>query len=68
MQVAEYPERKCREGVFNDAGLAYTCELSELHPGPHANFSVRSSVEARERYEENNPDWRDHIGSALDEV
>lgn len=68
MQAAEYPQRSCREAVYNDHSMAYSCELPDLHPGPCASQSVKASVSRRDAWEGNNPDWRDHIGSALDEV
>ena len=67
MQVAEYPERRCREAVFNDAGMAYSCEVVDLHPGPCASFSVLASVERREQYEKANPDWRQHLRGVTDQ-
>jgi hypothetical protein len=68
VQKAEYPQRQCRDHVFNDHGMGYTCELPELHPGPHANTSVKTTVENRDRWEDRNPEWRDKIGESLDEV
>ena len=43
--VAEYPEKKCREAVFNSSGLGYSCESVVMHPGPCFNQSVPESVE-----------------------
>lgn len=62
MQKAEYPEKTCREPV---PGLmqVYWCELPLTHPGPCASFSVKISEEIRNRYEEEHPDWREHVGS-----
>ena len=68
MQKAQYPERQCREHVYNGVGMGYNCELPDLHPGPHANLGVRDSVRVRDRWEDQNPDWREKIGQPLDEV
>lgn len=62
MQIAQYPERKCKEPVFNDYSMAYSCELVDLHPGPHASLSVKRTVEARDRWESDHPEWRGDIG------
>ena len=59
MQPATYPKRKCREAVFNDHGMAYTCELANLHTGPCASMSVARTVVARDRWEAANPDLVD---------
>jgi hypothetical protein len=67
MENAEYPQKACREAVYNDHGMGYTCELPEVHPGPCASFSVRRSVEQRDAWEERHPDWRANIGK-LDDV
>jgi hypothetical protein len=56
VRAAEYPEKKCREGVFSAAGLGYPCELPNMHLGPCASFSAANTVEARERWEAANPD------------
>lgn len=56
MRIAEYPVKACREAVWNDVGLAYTCELPNLHMGPCASQSVARSVKARDAWEEANPD------------
>lgn len=52
---AEYPEKTCREPLFGESGLGYTCELPNLHTGPHATFSDTGSVARRDRWEEQNP-------------
>lgn len=67
MEAAEYPLKKCREGLYNAHGMAYTCELVVLHPGPCASFSVKDSVERRDKWEASNPDWKQNIGQ-LDDV
>lgn len=59
---AEYPQRKCREHVWNDVGLAYGCELPDLHTGPCASQSVQRASEARDRWEAANPDL---VGQSL---
>lgn len=68
MERATYPQKTCRDHVFNDQGLGYTCELPVMHPGPCASFSVKTSVEHRDRWEENHPKWREDIGKLDDEV
>lgn len=62
MEAAEYPQKKCREGVFNVHSQAHPCELPVLHPGPCASFSVKESVQRRDVWEEKNPRWRERIG------
>ena len=62
MQKAEYPERQCKEAVFNQVANPYPCELVDLHPGPHANFSVVTTVAARDAWETAHPDWRGDVG------
>jgi hypothetical protein len=63
MQRAEYPRKLCRDGVFTEHGMGYTCELPLLHPGPHASFSSKTSVEIRDRWEAEHPDWEKNIGN-----
>jgi hypothetical protein len=58
MQKAEYPEKTCREGLMSEAGIGYHCELPNLHAGPCASFSIPHTVKARDKYEEDHPDWR----------
>jgi hypothetical protein len=67
MEAAEYPLKKCREGIYNDHGMAYTCELPLLHPGPCASFSIQRTVDQRDAWESAHPDWRQNIGN-LDDV
>lgn len=59
MQKAEYPQRTCREPIFGTSGMGYTCELADLHLGPHATFSDPHSVRNRNRWESENPDQVD---------
>lgn len=68
MLRAEYPEKSCREAVFNDIGMGYCCELVLAHPGPCANFSVKQSVDVRDAWERVHEDWRKDIGNLDDEV
>lgn len=56
MQIAQYPLKKCREAVWNDFGMAHTCELVNLHNGPCASTSVARTVKARDAWEEAHPD------------
>lgn len=61
MKRAEFPQRTCREPVW--AQQAYPCELPNIHPGPCASFSVKDSVERRDRWEADNPGWQGDIGN-----
>lgn len=63
MQPAEYPTKSCREPLFNQVGLGYTCELPMMHPGPCASLSLKPSVEARDRWEAAHPEWEKDIGN-----
>lgn len=67
MEKATYPEKTCREPVFNQHSMAYSCDLVLLHPGPCASFSVKDTVDRRDDWEARNPDWRANVGS-LDDV
>lgn len=62
MEKVEFPNRTCREPVWKD-GMVYNCEVIDLHPGPHASYSSRPSVEMRERWEAANPNWGGDVGS-----
>lgn len=62
MEIATYPEKTCREPVHGEHNN-YWCELPLNHPGPCASYSVPFSVKTRDRYEEENPDWRDKMKS-----
>lgn len=62
MDKAVYPERQCKDAVFSEVANPYPCELVDLHPGPHASFSVRSSVAVRDDWEAAHPDWREGVG------
>lgn len=63
MKAAKYPQRMCKETVWGEH-LAYYCEIVDMHPGPCASFSVQASVEARDAWEQANPDWEERIGSS----
>lgn len=63
MESAVFPARKCRETIWSALGIAHSCELVDQHPGPHATFSIDSTVEARDRYESDHPEWRKHINT-----
>lgn len=63
MKRSEYPQRMCREPVAGEF-QNYHCELPDVHPGPHGSFSVVQSVQNRDRWEAENPDWETDIGSA----
>lgn len=56
MKAAEYPQKRCREAVFNQVGMAYPCELPMLHTGPCGSFSVKESTDRRDAWEQANPD------------
>lgn len=62
MKKAEFPQRTCREPVWGQQ--AYSCELPDIHPGPCASFSVQSSVERRDAWEQAHPGWENDIGSS----
>lgn len=62
MEKPTFPQRSCREAVWNGP-MVYPCEVVALHPGPHANFSSLESVKHRDAWENNNPDWKDEVGS-----
>ena len=68
VRAAEYPERRCREAVYNAVGMAYGCEIVDLHPGPCCSLSVSNSVSRRQQWQDSNPDWRKSIGSDTDIV
>jgi hypothetical protein len=55
VKPTDYPLRKCREAVFSPQGLAYICELPELHRGPCLSQSIRTSIERRNAWEAANP-------------
>lgn len=56
MKAAEYPQKKCREPMFGESGIGYSCELPNMHTGPHATFSDALSVRLRDRWEAENPE------------
>lgn len=60
MKKAEYPSASCREPVWGVQ--AYSCELADLHPGPHATFSQPTSVNARDAWEADHPGWESQVG------
>ena len=62
LRKAEYPQRTCREPVWGDI-QSYSCELPDVHPGPHVSLSVQQSVRVRHQWELNNPEWEQDIGS-----
>lgn len=59
----EFPPRKCREPVFSDSGLGYSCELPLHHMGPCMTYSARHTVENRKVWAEKNPDKAGHTDS-----
>jgi hypothetical protein len=60
VKKAEYPSASCREPVWGVQ--AYSCELADLHPGPHATFSQPTSVKARDAWEAEHPGWESQVG------
>lgn len=62
MKKAEYPQRMCKQPVWGVNDAAYHCELPDLHPGPCASLSAKQTVEARDQWEERNPEWEKRIG------
>jgi hypothetical protein len=65
MQKRQYPQAQCKEVVWSrqGSGQAYPCELPNWHPGPCGSFSVPQSVEARDAWEAENPDWQQNLGT-----
>ena len=66
MRPAEYPQRTCREAVFNAHAMAYNCELPNLHLGPCASQSVLASMSRRDRWEIDNPESATASSVSLD--
>lgn len=66
MDPVEYPQKKCREPLFNSSGMGYTCDVVLMHPGPCASFSVKTSVERRDAWELAHPEWRQDIGQDIE--
>jgi hypothetical protein len=64
MESAQFPERKCRETIWSDLGIAHSCEVSDRHPGPHATEAIKKTVTAREKYEADHPEWRSQIDTS----
>lgn len=68
MQRAQYPAKTCRDPLFNDHGMGYACELPDLHPGPHATFSIADSVMRRNAWEMAHEGWEKDIGRDPDDI
>lgn len=68
MEQATYPSKRCREPIFGPHGMAYPCEVVLLHPGPCASFSLKESVERRDAWETDHPEWRSEVGTLDDLV
>jgi len=66
VKKAEYPSPSCREPLWGVQ--AYSCELPDLHPGPHATFSQPTTVQARDAWEADHPGWEKKIGTRDDIV
>lgn len=64
MKPAEYPQPRCKDAVWSPEGIAYICELPDLHPGPHASYSVTPTVAARDTWEESNQGWEQQVGTS----
>jgi hypothetical protein len=45
---------------MSETGIGYNCELPLMHAGPCASFSIKSTVERRDKFEEANPTWREN--------
>lgn len=65
MKSADYPQRSCREPVWSQHGMAYSCELPDLHLGPCASMSVQASVKRRDTWEDEHPS---EVGSTHDSL
>jgi hypothetical protein len=63
MDPVEWPERKCREVIYK-GDQPYTCEVVDLHPGPCASFSHRETVERRDKWEAEHPNWKREMKEA----
>lgn len=57
MEEVQWPARKCRETIWK-GDIALSCEVIDLHPGPCATFGDQGSLERREAWEKDNPDWK----------
>jgi hypothetical protein len=58
VETAEYPRRKCRETIWNGE-IPHSCDLPDGHPGPPAATSWPASVERRDQWEKDHPDWKE---------
>ena len=64
MQIAEYPQRKCRITFTEDGLVDHSCEVVDGHPGPCAARSAPASVQRREAWEQANPGWEKQMRGA----
>lgn len=44
-----FPDRKCREPVWNDV-IAHSCDLLDLHKGPCASQASHQSIQRRHQW------------------
>lgn len=56
MKIAEYPQRTCRETIWN-GDIAHACELFLGHAGPDATSRWPESVRLRDEWEAAHPGW-----------
>lgn len=64
MQVAEYPQRKCRITFTEDGLIDHACDVVDSHPGPCAALSSAASVKRRDAWEAANPGWERMMAGA----
>jgi hypothetical protein len=57
VQPVEWPNRKCRQTVWR-GDTALSCEVIDTHPGPCASFSDQASIDRRDAWEQDNPNWK----------
>lgn len=63
MKPVTFPDRSCREHVYGDNYQADVCGVVLGHPGPCASLAIPRSVELRDEWEANHPEWEKDIGS-----
>jgi hypothetical protein len=58
-KIWQPPTRSCQQPVSNQIGMLYLCEAPQYHAGPCMSYSVKTSVTARQAWQEANPDVAD---------
>lgn len=51
MQTVEWPGRTCREQFWKNEFTSVSCDVPEMHDGPHASFADPASVARRDQWE-----------------